>query len=29
MLKVVSTVIGALGSFTKEFDRWIEKLEIT
>ena len=29
MIEVVSAVIGALGSVTKEFDGWIEKLRIT
>ena len=29
MVEVVPIVIGALGSVTKEFDGWIEKLEIT
>ena len=29
LVKVVSVVIGALGSVTKEFDEWIEKLGIT
>ena len=28
-VEVVPVVIGALGSVTKEFDRWIEKLGIT
>ena len=28
MVEVVPVVIGALGSVTKGFDRWIEKLEI-
>ena len=28
MVKVVPVVIGALGSVTKGFDRWIEKLGI-
>ena len=27
-LQVVPIVIGALGSVTKGFDKWIEKLEI-
>ena len=29
MVEVVSLVIGALGSVTKEFDGWIEKLGTT
>ena len=29
MVEVVPAVIGALGSVTKEFDGWIEKLRIT
>ena len=29
MVKVLPIVIGALGSATKEFDGWIEKLGIT
>ena len=29
MLKVVPAVIGALGSVTEEFDKWIKELEIT
>ena len=29
MIEVVPAVIGALGSVTKEFDGWIEKLRIT
>ena len=29
MVEVVPVVTGALGSFTKEFDRWIQKLGIT
>ena len=29
MVEVVPIVIGALGSVTKEFDGWIEKLRIT
>ena len=29
MVEVVDVVIGALGSVTKEFDRWTEKLRIT
>ena len=29
MVEVVDVVIGALGSVTKEFDGWIEKLRIT
>ena len=29
MVEVVPVVIGALGSVTKEFDRWIEKVGIT
>ena len=29
MVEVVHVVIGALGSVTKEFDGWIEKLGIT
>ena len=29
MVEVVPVVIGALGSVTKEFDGWIEKLGIT
>ena len=29
MVEVVSVVIGALGSATKEFDGWIEKLRVT
>ena len=29
MIEVVPVVIGALGSLTKKFDRWIEKLGIT
>ena len=28
MVEVVPVVIGALGSVTKGFDMWIEKLEI-
>ena len=28
-VEVISVVIGAVGSVTKEFDEWIEKLEIT
>ena len=28
-VEVVSVVIGALGSVTKEFDGWVEKLGIT
>ena len=28
-VEIVPVVIGALGSVTKEFDRWIEKLGIT
>ena len=28
MIEVVPVVIGALGSVTKGFNRWIEKLEI-
>ena len=27
-MQVVPVVIGALGSVTKRFDKWIEKLEI-
>ena len=29
MVEVVPVMPGALGSFTKEFDRWIQKLGIT
>ena len=29
MVEVASVVIGALGSATKEFDGWIEKLRVT
>ena len=29
MVEVVPAVIGALGSVTREFDGWIEKLRIT
>ena len=29
MVEVIPVVIGALGSVTKEFDGWIEKLGIT
>ena len=29
MVEVVLVVIGVLGSVTKEFDGWIEKLRIT
>ena len=29
MVEVVPAMIGALGSVTKEFDGWIEKLRIT
>ena len=29
MAEIVSLVIGALGSATKEFDGWIEKLRMT
>ena len=29
MVEVVPVVIGALGSVTKEFNRWIEMLGIT
>ena len=29
MVEVVPVVIGALGSITKNFDGWIENLEIT
>ena len=29
MIEVVPVPIGALGSVTKEFDGWIEKLRIT
>ena len=29
MVEVVTAVIGALGSVTKGFGRWIEKLQIT
>ena len=28
MVEVVPVVIGAFGSVTKEYDKWIEKLEI-
>ena len=28
-MHVVPVVVGALGSVTKEFDRWIEKLGVT
>ena len=29
MVEVVPVVMGAIGSVTKELDRWIEKLGIT